>query len=604
MKKAVFLIIMCLLISSVYVFADESTDFVTECNKAKVSYMSDKVTLSDLFKAFSESTKISLVPGENNDWRVSEREISIYCKEVPLGSIMKSIAGVTKLVWTKKDENTYVLNYDPNTDMYIGNLTAYTEQNRNQMRQNAVDDMLNCEFNPNQKDDDPFKYLMNAKGVGQSFAGFVESVPGMREALSSGTPMSVKGSALSQEAINNINLTGNIVYKDITDRLMKSQNINSKQKMQIMGQINRHKPTLPQDLSNVTVEVNNDLSSIPGGNMAKNIILGNVVVKNGSNIVMAMPVFNTKNPMVKKVGEAMLEMYENPGADPRQIFESMGGMGAFSNLANDMNEKIYENMKVPIPEDAFFSQEIEFKEQPKTKWNAMCSLAEALNTSFVSDCYGSIFDKNPTVKIPEKGTVKEIVEKINETYGLTCEMNNSHFCFYSYKWFEEIQKLMPAVYSDKWNEQYIKDGYISLENLCEMGRFTSEQLGYGLTKKPALASVSMPITMNYGTVAFLGSLDEESLKRMQAGDGLPISVLTDKGMEKLFKIRGMKDFCNRTEGSLRLTSLKNDDKEIISFMAVSKDISVMPVMVQLNLNKYKPMGVISPDNNTSENNKK
>lgn len=585
MKKiyiSVILILICIALNAEGVLAPKYKD-------VKVSMIYDKVCLKDLLMDMSLKTNVNLVAGENSDWRVSEREISVKFSDISLENAMMSISLVTKLKWTAKDENTYVLNYDPETDAYISGLSAIAENNRNNARKEAVDSFFNSENNPDLKEEDPFQYLMNETGVGQAVAGAIESIPGMREALSNGTPMTYKGSDISAEAVNNINLVNSIVKNKALERVENNKKMKREDKKKFKGMIDRMMPGMPQDLSGVTFEVNSNLSGMPGAGMANNILIGNVVIKNNGRTIGGMPILNKKNPMVKKMGEALLEIYENPDSDPREIFESMFDRDSLmAEAGKSLNGEVYDNLKFSVPDDLYFDQEIELAEKPKNKWHALTLLADAMKTSVVCDSFGSLFDLNPVNSIPTKGTVKEITEKINENYGLTCEMSDKTFCFYSVKWFEEIQKLMPQAYIDRWNEEYINENYLSFDTLRQMGCFTQKQLSYAFGKAPALSGLSMNVARNYPLLSFVSGLDDDAAKEIMGKDGLSFSHLTDTGKEKLSKIREMINVSEK-KGYLKLSLSKDEDKEVLKLVFLPTDKNEKGASSEISFKKYKPL---------------
>ncbi|MBQ0104806.1 MAG: hypothetical protein KBT47_02085, partial [Armatimonadetes bacterium] len=450
----------------------------------------------------------------------------------------------------------------------------------------------------------------------QSVSGAIDSIPGMREALQNGTQMTLRGSDLPSEAISNINLSGNILKDAVTERITRDTHLRGDQKFRMNKDIKRHNTNLPEDLSNVTVEVNADVSNIPVVNTFNNILLGNIVIRNNGKIIGGFPIVDTKNPVVKQFGEALVELYENPNATPQQVFSGM--MGAFSGInSGSVNKDVYDDMKQPLPEDSFYDQEIDLGAKPGSKYNAIMLLSDALECACFCDDFDTLLDKSPFNDIPQRGTVREIINKINETYGLTCYVNNGQLCFYSIKWFEEIQKLMPSYYVNKWLEQYKNELYLSAENLKEMGMFTPQQLEYGMRKCYDMKEISKNVIRQHATVEFISGLSENAYANIFSENGMRISKLNDKDYENLSKIREIKKYLDDESRFVKIYIYRvkiNDntenvpDREIVQLLVSDNgtwkvvSVIVLPKYTQVQKELKIPSNVPKDDSKGNEEN--
>ena len=586
MKKICILFMFILF--AVVVFSQEGEIKEKNIFDGKVITLSEsKITLKDLLEKISKETKITLIAGKDNDWRVSEREVIVFCDNSPLEGVLQNIAAATKLVWVKEADDKYILCYDPSTDLFIDNLNINAENNRNAQREKAINDLFREPENlETLHDDDPIKYLLNATGLDKPITGFIDNVPGLKQALVSGTPLTVSGTSLSQEAINNYNLTGNIIKDVIKDGVNKNDSIRNKRRAE--RGIDGYVSDLPQDLSKVTIEVNGDNSPIPGGKALKNLILGDVIVKVDGQVKGFLPIINTQNPLAKKFGGVLLDLYENPNQDIGQLFASMGGMDLFKDLNKSMNEKIYDDMKNPIPETSFYDMEITLPSKPTSKANAMELLSKALKCPCVCDEYGSFMEGLPFSNIRTEGTVREIIGDINDSFTLTMVPINNQLCFYSIKWFEEIQKLMPLAYINKWKEQYVKDEYLSYENLCDMSNFTKEQLSFGLSKAPELSKLSSNITANYEAIVFLSNVKGTEYDYITGPAGMRVSALSPNTYELLSRIPKFHSFVEKGDGIIKVSFVRFEDNDVITLLG-EQEGSLMPTMVQVRLPKYQPV---------------
>ena len=605
MRKILFLLVLILFASMAFCQEGGLTD--KNVFEGKVITLSEsKINLKDLFEKISSETKITLVAGKDNDWRVAEREVVVYCDKAPLEAVLQNIAASTKLIWVKEDDK-YILCYDPSTDSFIDNLNANAEINRSAQREKAINDFFTQPDNiEDLHDEDPIKYLLNATGLDKPIAGFIDEVPGMKQALISGAPLTVSGENLSKEAINNYNLTGNILKDVIKDGVRKNDSVRDKRRVE--RGVDSYASDLPSDLSKVTIEVNGSNSPLPGGKELRNLILGDVVVKVDGEVKGFLPIINTKNPIAKKFGSVMLDLYENPNQDLGQLFASMGGMDLFKDINKSMNQDVYDDMKVPIPETTFYDMKITLPSKPSSKANAMELLSKAINVPCVCDDFNNFMENLPFNNIRTEGTLRDIIGDINDSYSLTMVPINDELCFYSIKWFEEIQKLMPLSYINKWKDQYVKDEYISLENLYEMSKFTKEQLSYGLGKATELSQLNPNITGNYEAIVFLAGVNGREYDYLTGQGGIRVSALTDNSFNLLCNIPKFKSFAEKGDGVVKASIQRVEDTDIITVMGTLDNL--MPTMVQIKLPKYKkisledfkiPSNVPTKEKKTNEN---
>ena len=355
--------------------------------------------------------------------------------------------------------------------------------------------------------------------------------------------------------------------------------------------IDNYASDLPKDLSKVVIEVNGSNSPIPGGKELRNLILGDVVVKVDGEVKGFLPIINTKNPIAKKFGSVILDLYENPNQDLGQLFASMGGMDLFRDINKSMNQDVYDDMKVPIPETSFYDMQITLPSKPTSKANAMELLSKAINIPCVCDEYNNLIESLPFNNIRTEGTLREIIGDINDSYSLTMVPINNQLCFYSIKWFEEIQKLMPLSYINKWKDQYMKDEYLSYENLYEMSLFTKEQLTYGFGKATELSQLTGSVVNNIDTIRFLANINGREYDNLVGVGGMNVTALSPNSFELLCNIPKFKVFVDRGGDSvIKANFVRMDDSDVITLTG-QQDTFPMMTMVQIKLPKYKKLSL-------------
>ncbi|MBP5274052.1 MAG: hypothetical protein ILO36_03835, partial [Abditibacteriota bacterium] len=277
------------------------------------------VAMPELCKALSEASGATIIPDE--DWRVKERQMTIYCHDALLPHVMYSIVDVTRFMWNVKDENTYVLTYRADTDRLIGETQRKGEAAKadrgaalveNSMRHQG-EDMNSLRKN------NPAAYLMKSTGLGDAIGKSLKASPQLFKSAASGEKRVFSGDEISPETLSGIDELNSLILELAND-------VCSARNVRVPGVLS---DTLSKPVSrgNVEIEVNGD---IPIGRDRKitseqinTVCSGYAVVRTDGVITGVLPIVNTNSEITKNLAEVALDLIENPGKSFDEVFAGL-----------------------------------------------------------------------------------------------------------------------------------------------------------------------------------------------------------------------------------------------------------------------------------------
>jgi len=579
MKKIITCVIL-LLLSSI-LFAQSATDtkkvdakeqftLPAKYQTVKVTLNEKNITVEDLLLKMSKETGIKFIAGEDDDWRVKERKLSAFSNDnAYLEATMASIANTCKFMWVSIDENTYMLKYRPDLDSYISSLDKVVATAKAAEREAILDSLFPTTSSNENMDDlrnnDPLKYLFKTTGLDTTIGGAIEKIPGLKTALVNGDKKIISGTDISDEAINYINLSTDIVKKNVEESMKKRK---EKVPTEMMGYLE----PLPTDKSRIVVEVNNDYGMGAMPPSMDSIIMGYALIKVDGKVVGGIPVINNKSSLVQKFSKVAVELWENPELSPEQAYASAMGPDMMADFNKDMRSSDT-TFKMPLPTDPFLATEIKLEKQPKTMLETMEMFAKATECPVFCDDFPSTMDKMMfnTTSVKTQGTVYDILNSIVDTYGLNVEFINGQFNFYQVRWFDYIKKLMPQAIITRWENEYKTTGFLSIDTIMEMARYTNSQLSSAYIQKPVFNQLIQEVMPNYNMLYFASMLTKTDYGNMMSDRGLLSNRLPEYSFNNLRNVYQVAGKLATTTVIIKCKEEKTDTLQTITYTLIPQD---------------------------------
>ena len=163
----------------------------------KVTYEAKRKTVSSILADLSDLTGITLKAGYNNeDWQVRDRRMNIFAKDVPLASLMSSIARVMKFMWIVNEKDgvkSYRLYMDRKTLLDADAQKARNDTRVQEQLAKGRQELLESFENP----DSASKEDAEKNSCNISLGTLCKEIPGLAEAVATGQEVGFSGSQLS-----------------------------------------------------------------------------------------------------------------------------------------------------------------------------------------------------------------------------------------------------------------------------------------------------------------------------------------------------------------------------------------------------------------------
>ena len=585
--KKILSICSILLFLSISVY---SVDFKGNMNKIdelpdvykekQVTVSENSITIEELLKKLSADTGLKLIAGEDGDWRVRERKIKIFAKNAYISPVMYSIADVTKFYWIPKDKDTYILAFNKDTDKIIAQLEDSVMNAKAADKDAAINDMLNAKNGEDLaklRKDDPVAYLMRSTGLDKSLRNTLNSNPAMYKSIIRGEKRTFKGNDISSDTIKSINDLNNSML-DIATGVFEDRNA----KVPGFFAAARNNE-IPNDNSRVEIDVNSDINM--GGNnsvsssLLNSVFSGYAIVKVDGKMTGVLPILDNKSTLAQKVASVLNDLMENPNMTLESAMAQLMTPEMLVALSMDVkrSDDIY---KMPIPFNPYFANEIDLGKSPESLNEALDLFSKAVKAPAFCDDFVSSYQKFPFLKktstsVRQYGTIYDVLTDICDSYDLNVEVANGQFDFYNIRWFDHIKNVMSNEILDRWAKEYKETGTISFVTLCQMGNFSSEQLGNGFGQRDELRQFIKIILPKHNVLEMLAIADGDSLQKMTTADGMNSAYLNRPAFDKYRGLYQVSKFVNRTNVKIKLKSEQSDNsKYTLDFIAMDNNENI------------------------------
>lgn len=556
---------------------DELPDVYKE---KQVTVSENSITIEELLKKLSADTGLKLIAGEDGDWRVKERKIKIFAENAYISPVMYSIADVTKFYWIPKDKDIYILSFNKDTDKIIAQLEDSVMNAKAADKDAAINDMLNAKNGEDLaklRKDDPVAYLMRSTGLDKSLRDTLNSNPAMYKSIIRGEKRTFKGNDISSATIKNINdLNDNML--DIATGVFEDRNA----KVPGFFAAARNNE-IPNDTSRVEIDVNSDINM--GGNnsvssgLLNSVFSGYAIVKVDGKMTGVLPILDNKSTLAQKVASVLNDLLENPNMTLESAMAQLMTPEMLVALSMDIkrSDDIY---KMPIPFNTYFANEIDLGKSPESLSEALDLFSKAVKAPAFCDDFVSSYQKFPFLKktstsVRQYGTIYDVLTDICDSYDLNVEVANGQFDFYNIRWFDHIKNVMSNEILDRWAKEYKETGTISFVTLCQMGNFSSEQLGTGFGQRDELRQFIKIILPKHNVLEMLAIADGDSLQKMTTADGMNSAYLNRPAFDKYRGLYQVSKFVNRTNVKIKLKSEQSDNsKYTLEFIAMDNNENI------------------------------
>lgn len=447
----------------------------------KVTINAKRKTVSSILAELSKATNVALTAGANKlDWQVRDRKMNIFVKDVPLASLMGSIARVMKFKWSKREKDgvfAYSLYMDRKTlldaDARRGREDARVDDHLKAGRQSLLESFSDSHDNYDQnpealKQDDPQLYVLTKFGVASALGSFFNKVPEACQAFASGQQLSFSGADLSPEA--------QVVFGQAAEGIRRMRELVS---YATPGSAEADLFPPPQqigdDIGKWQISINSDDFSKKryGTSYLGDItILWPAPVEPGdlSSAGVECRLYDSSSNAGRRYGEMLVGALEQKApVYSADLDTQISGAVVKEEITTDLGDpvtvhsddaQLHRRVKLPVIIQNEMSERLEI-------------LSDASKLGVVSDCFGRHFPSFDSST--DEMELKDILDKLVLSYDYNWDKHGSILEFRDRHWFKKRGDQIPDAWIETWRQAVKKTGMLDLEDLADIAMLDQGQ---------------------------------------------------------------------------------------------------------------------------------
>ena len=455
----------------------------------KVTYEARRKTVFTILSELTEMTGVKYNTGNNNlDWQVRDRKMNIFVKEIPLSSLMDSIARVMKFKWSKSEKDsviTYRLIEDKKALLDAqSKRQAKIEQARQRCiegRQRMLEDLeaaskMSGDELEALKEKSPYVYR-EAKGWAKCLPQVFAEVPSAKDAWSRGDGFAVDFDSLS------------LGVKQTLSFAFRAEST-SEGIIEISG--------FDDDIRDTFLPI------------------GRYMVAVADN-----------NAEGKKRIQSLSCSISDPGNNSANIsarFFNNGSHGAteWVQYQKELN-KIYESERIDMgeslakhPEDPALCSKIKIKVEGDKSADVFAALAESSDFAVVSDSFEV---RLWNITFPLETEVRAVLDKLEEC-RYNWEKHGSTLELHSMDWFRKRDTLMPEAKLEAWRKSFKKHGTLDIDELAQIAMLRPEQILANMFGDDVMANAFGAVACSRDLLRLYAGLDAQQKAMVFTAEGL------------------------------------------------------------------------------------
>ena len=475
------------LVSCVSVIAADSNEPVDARLQQKVTYQAKHTAVKAILADLSKMTGVTLKAGQSDaDWQVRDRKMNVFVKDLPLLSLMNSMARVMKFVWsknTKTDPPTYRMYMD--RVQLAAAQAAKSRADREvsdrieQSRADLIDYLVNLpDYSPEDlerlKTDNPYLYLMHKRGTDKLFQALFTELPDAVDALvGQDRGLNIPVKILSDETrgilLDAINSDVPVIWEGDGPKQALSKDAAAKQLENGYVRLG----VWPRDSVGQPAERLHWLGRVEfyGPEGGKGRYLEHLWVPD--------------SPCTKADCRAELGALER-GV---QLQESLMASLDDRMQAYRENERMVEDILDCEP-PAEHPDEPWLHDRAKAEWDkhdyrlpsVLGTVAEASGFCVVSDSFAVGYRRGTLTSGEQE--LGGILTAIADGYGYNWERHNRILEFRKRDWFRLRSAQIPDEWMERWKANFKAKGFAVLADIAQMAALTSDQLHENIFRDP------------------------------------------------------------------------------------------------------------------------
>ena len=472
----------------------------------RITYAAERKSLAAILEDMSRLSGVKLRAGTDRyDWRVRDRKMIVFVKDVPLADIMSSVARVMKLRWAKdKDQPsqpTYVLYMDLKTlrealDRARSENDRFLEE-RSRKRAAEVDALsdlgsLTDDEKAKLRESDPWGYALASSGVAGSLSTFLSMSPQIRSMLASGQGGRFPLADMSPAA-----------QRALLDAILALWQFDSK-----LGRYAKYpwydgKVPLPQDiadhLGDLFLEINGAATSQGEGvrNWAlladismgyESTYLGADGYLYGARDSVSLDLFDRDSSYARGFGDLAATALEGGASVDEQLSSGASfPIKPSELLPGDIGEPSVEHEDDRALDVKVVLKAKEDAKAPDSYAGMLVAVDRSTSFSVISDDFGN----RTSLRVPDQLKLRQLLDALSGVYGCNWWRYDNRLELRDRRWAKKLLLLIPDEWLNEWRTRFVKDGTLFIDDLSAIAGLSEPQFEYNVASDPVLGQAGL-----------------------------------------------------------------------------------------------------------------
>lgn len=513
----------------------------------KVSFEAKRKTVCSILTNLSKTTKITFLAGWNNqDWQVRDRKMTIAVKDMPLSSLMQSIARVMKFKWTRREKDGsyyYRLYMDRKVVIEaerqeIENQRRFAAWRKDQREKVASDiekssGMSDADLQ-RMKEDNPYMYEFAKEGWSDWLAKLFSTVPQAKQAWINGEQFGISFAQLPE------------AMTDATVRMVDT--LNGYWSASV---------ALPEDMDQVSILLT------PRGDTGYSrsyLGIGCGITwpdnSTGGYANVGTALMNPEDEYTQSIARRAIAFVEQPDAAPSS-----------DHKAKPREDETYGDPVISHPDDPELLTKVKLKMDGNRLSDLQTGLAKTSQYQVVSDYFASLSDK---IGLADgEHPIKDILSQFDK-WSYNWEKVGSNIEFRDRHWFLRRSWEIPEARIEPWRQEALTSGTLDIDALAEIGDLSSVQVLANVQNDDVLGGhydLDVLISQNRELLDWYHHLDSSQKAQLFSKNGIDLRAGTVDQVSYAKKMLWLRPaLLNDEENTIRMSATRTQQADLFHYV--------------------------------------
>ncbi|MDO8589021.1 MAG: hypothetical protein Q7T82_18495 [Armatimonadota bacterium] len=490
----------------------------------KITYQVKLRPIAEMTDDLTKATGIAFRAGRtSSDWRVREDCITIIAKDIPLSSLMNSIARAMKFRWVRRGTApnwTYRLVEDTDAIARVKRRVAEQERRHARERQARWDKLIEVSgMSPQQlekiKEDEPRLYLYAKSGTLTPLIEFLNGAPAVTEAWQAGEELKLSASWLppnAQEAMKKAARAQLLAQSRMTNDISEQDWITS-----VITELDGNSREIT-----VCVHKSSFLSPIAGLSIS------------GHNLHTGFS-FRAAGSRSGQMGDkALLKAYEEK-IPYIEVLRAMREQIRATVKQEEPKVRVTSYTQEPLlehPADPAMSEPLKQKVESKVITGLVASLADAGGYAVVTDDFRGISRQSF-----DQGTeLGKALDAISTRYRCNWNRKGQVIEIWDLNWYDKREARLSKAWLDALRRKFKEAGTLDIDDLAQIASLTDAQLSKNISRDSVLKWAARPVWDKRDYLKLCSSLTRPQRSMLLSGPGLAYADLSPEQQDSTLRL--------------------------------------------------------------------